>query len=110
MYKQNFTVGFNILVQKFQRQATAAPKTPFKPGTGYRSGTGFKPTTNFSKPSTGFKPATAGYRPGTGNDIVNRPMTAVRGAGYTSHGKPFDPLNQAASVPTPPLELQKDDS
>jgi hypothetical protein len=42
--------------------------------------------------------------------MVNRPMTAVRGAGYTSHGKPFDPLNQAASAPTPPLELQKDDS
>lgn len=37
-------------------------------------------------------------------------MTAVRGAGYTSHGKSFDPLNQAASVPTPPLEIQVDDS
>lgn len=85
------------------------PRTPFKPGTGYRSSTGFKPTTNFSKPGTSFKPGT-GFRPATGMDTVSRPMTAVRGAGYTSHGKPFDPLNQAASVPTPPLELQKDDS
>ncbi|KAJ3629284.1 hypothetical protein MTP99_013684 [Tenebrio molitor] len=98
---------------EFQRQGTGIPKTPYKPGTGYRSGTGFKPTTNFKqnldKPGTSYKPAT-GFRPGTGIDMVNRPMTAVRGAGYTSHGKPFDPLNQAASAPTPPLELQKDDS
>ncbi|KAJ3660276.1 hypothetical protein Zmor_004731 [Zophobas morio] len=93
---------------EFQRQGSAVPKTPFKPGTGYRSGTGFKPTTNF-KPGTSYKPGT-GFRPGTATDVVNRPMTAVRGAGYTSHGKPFDPLNQAASAPTPPLELQKDDS
>ncbi|XP_028129725.2 intraflagellar transport protein 88 homolog [Diabrotica virgifera virgifera] len=94
---------------EFHRQPSAVPKTPYKPGTGYRSGTGFKSNV-FGKPGTGFKPGTAGYRPGTGIDTVNRPMTAVRGAGYTSHGKPFDPLNQAASVPTPPLELQKDDS
>lgn len=54
------------------------------------------------KPATAFRPpSTAG---------VNRPMTAVHGAGYTSHGKIFDPLNQAATAPTPPLELQKDDS
>ncbi|CAH1102173.1 unnamed protein product [Psylliodes chrysocephalus] len=94
---------------EFHRQPSAMPRTPFKPGTGYRSSTGFKPTTNFSKPGTSFKPGT-GFRPATGMDTVSRPMTAVRGAGYTSHGKPFDPLNQAASVPTPPLELQKDDS
>lgn len=87
------------------------PKTPFKPGTGYsRAGTGFKPTTNFKKPGTG-KPGTAGFRPPTGMDNINRPMTAVRGAGYTSGGvKPFDPLNQASTIQTPPLELQKDDS
>ncbi|KAJ8956024.1 hypothetical protein NQ318_006300 [Aromia moschata] len=94
---------------EFQRQGTAVPKTPYKPGTGYRSGTGFKPTTSFKKPETGFKPGT-GFRPGTGVDFVNRPMTAVRGAGYTSHGKPFDPLNQSASVPTPPLEIQKENT
>lgn len=63
-----------------------------------------------NKIGTDFKPGTAGVRPGTGLDLVNRPMTAVRGAGYTSHGKPFDPLNQASAMPTPPLELQKDDS
>lgn len=37
-------------------------------------------------------------------------MTAVRGAGYTSHGKVFDPLNEGFTAPTPPLELQKNDS
>ncbi|KAF7281157.1 intraflagellar transport protein 88-like protein nompB [Rhynchophorus ferrugineus] len=96
---------------EFQRQVSAMPKTPFKPGTGYsRAGTGFKPTTNFKKPGTG-KLGTAGFRPPTGMDNINRPMTAVRGAGYTSGGvKPFDPLNQASTIQTPPLELQKDDS
>ncbi|KAL1518115.1 hypothetical protein ABEB36_001787 [Hypothenemus hampei] len=85
---------------EFQRQPSAIPKTPYKPNTGYsRSGTGFKPTTNFKKPQSG-KPI----------DHVNRPMTAVRGAGYTSSGKkPFDPLNHG-TMETPPLELQKDDS
>ncbi|XP_030766229.1 LOW QUALITY PROTEIN: intraflagellar transport protein 88 homolog [Sitophilus oryzae] len=97
---------------EFQRQVSAMPRTPFKPGTGYsRAGTGFKPTTNFKKPGTG-KPGTAAFRPPTGLENVTRPMTAVRGAGYTSGGgKPFDPLNQAGAVQqTPPLELQKDDS
>lgn len=54
------------------------------------------------KPTTAFRP------PSTAD--VNRPMTAVRGAGYTSHGKVFDPLNQAASAATPPLELQKEET
>ncbi|XP_066250634.1 intraflagellar transport protein 88 homolog [Euwallacea similis] len=95
---------------EFQRQPSAVPKTPFKPSTGYsRAGTGFKPTTNFKKPGSG-KPLT-GFRPQTNADAVNRPMTAVRGAGYTSGGgKPFDPLNQGAAMQTPPLELQKDDT
>lgn len=53
---------------------------------------------------------TTAFRPVGTADAVTRPMTAVRGAGYTSHGKAFDPLNQAASEPTPPLELQKDES
>uniref|UniRef100_A0AAR5P8U6 No mechanoreceptor potential B n=2 Tax=Dendroctonus ponderosae TaxID=77166 RepID=A0AAR5P8U6_DENPD len=95
---------------EFRRQPSAVPKTPYKPRTGYsRAGTGFVPTTNFKKPGSG-KPLT-GFRPPTSLDGVSRPMTAVRGAGYTSGGsKPFDPLNQGASVQTPPLELQKDDS
>ncbi|KAJ8973762.1 hypothetical protein NQ317_017564 [Molorchus minor] len=95
---------------EFQRQGTAIPKALYKPGTAVnRAGTGFKPTTSFKKPGTGFMPGT-GFWPGTGVDFINRPMTAVRGAGYTSHGKPFDPLNQAASAPTPPLEIQKEDT
>lgn len=56
------------------------------------------------KPGTGFRTGS------TAMDIVNRPMTAVRGAGYTSHGKVFDPLNEGSAMPTPPLELQKDES
>lgn len=56
-----------------------------------------------------YKPGTA-FRPGSTLDAVTRPMTAVRGAGYTSHGKVFDPLNQGASAPTPPFELQKDET
>lgn len=58
---------------------------------------------------TSQKPGTP-FRPGSTMSTVSRPMTAVRGAGYTSHGKFFDPLNETASVPTPPLELQKDES
>ncbi|XP_022915700.2 intraflagellar transport protein 88 homolog [Onthophagus taurus] len=54
------------------------------------------------------KPGTAGFRPMT-SDNVNRPMTAVRGAGYTSQKPIFDPLNQEALI-TSPTELQKDDS
>ncbi|KAK9881542.1 hypothetical protein WA026_016420 [Henosepilachna vigintioctopunctata] len=98
---------------EFQRPGTAVvPGTPFRGATGFRSGTSFKPTTSFKAnvrdPSA--RAGTSSFRPGTSIVTVNRPMTAVRGAGYTSHGKPFDPLNQAASVPVPPLDLQKDES
>lgn len=43
-------------------------------------------------------------------------MTAVRGAGYTSNrvgsgsSQMFDPLNQAANGPAPPLEGKKEDT
>lgn len=57
------------------------------------------------------------FRPSTGMmDGVTRPMTAVRGAGYTSarvgsgSSQMFDPLNQANSGPAPPLETKKDDT
>ncbi|KAK5640651.1 hypothetical protein RI129_011462 [Pyrocoelia pectoralis] len=52
-----------------------------------------------------YRPIT-GFRPNTGSD-VNRPMTAVRGAGYSSQNKVFDPLNQGYSYT---LELPKDES
>lgn len=42
-----------------------------------------------------------------------RPMTAVRGAGYTSSNRqPFDPLNMNSSTkgPAPPLESGKEDT
>ncbi|KAL3284015.1 hypothetical protein HHI36_018185 [Cryptolaemus montrouzieri] len=98
-----------------ERPGTAiAPGTPFRASTGFRSGTAFKPATSFKvndgNPRSSSRAGTSGFRPGTSVVMVSRPMTAVRGAGYTSHGKPFDPLNQAASVPVPPLELQKNDS
>ncbi|XP_054278249.1 intraflagellar transport protein 88 homolog [Macrosteles quadrilineatus] len=61
-----------------------------------------------SKPGTAMRFGTSsGYREGsvrvmTGQDPVTRPMTAVRGAGYTSAGRAgsvFDPLNQASAPP-----------
>lgn len=58
--------------------------------------------------ATSIRPG-SNFRPTTGADIINRPMTAVRGAGYTSQKPMFDPLNQAALI-TSPTELQKDDS
>ncbi|XP_064628608.1 intraflagellar transport protein 88 homolog isoform X2 [Lineus longissimus] len=50
---------------------------------------------------------------GAGGATENRPMTAVRAAGYTSagmRGANFDPLNQANKGPAPPLEKKPDDS
>lgn len=70
-------------------------------------GTSFRPITSFrpgSRLTTG--------RPGTNStDLVNRPMTAVRGAGYTSQGKKmFDPLNQASQIGTQPTEANKEET
>jgi len=44
---------------------------------------------------------------------IARPMTAVRGAGYTSSAgqRQFDPLNQAATISAAPqLETKREDS
>jgi len=54
------------------------------------------------------------YTPNGGADGP-RPMTSVKGAGFTSHGKPatqrFDPFQQAqAQGPAPPLEQKSADS
>ncbi|XP_017786261.1 PREDICTED: intraflagellar transport protein 88 homolog [Nicrophorus vespilloides] len=81
-----------------------------KPGSAMRLGT----STGFQRQSTAlvgtaFRPGTQ-FRPPTGSEGVNRPMTAVRGAGYTSQKQMFDPFNQAAMTPAPALEIQKDDS
>ncbi|XP_016915277.1 intraflagellar transport protein 88 homolog [Apis cerana] len=74
--------------------------TPKVPGSAMRLGT-----------STGF------HRSGTSISIRStsglRPMTAVRGAGYTSSTRQtFDPLNMSSSAkgPAPPLENGKDDT
>ncbi|XP_014598045.1 PREDICTED: intraflagellar transport protein 88 homolog isoform X3 [Polistes canadensis] len=73
-------------------------QTPKIPGSAMRLGT-----------STGFNRAgtTVSLRPNTGG---LRPMTAVRGAGYTSNRQIFDPLNMSSSIkgPAPPLESNKE--
>ncbi|XP_043580378.1 intraflagellar transport protein 88 homolog isoform X2 [Bombus pyrosoma] len=75
--------------------------TPKVPGSTMRLGT----STGFHRSGTGIpmRPNTSGLRP----------MTAVRGAGYTSSNRqPFDPLNMNSSTkgPAPPLESGKEDT
>ncbi|XP_015589688.1 intraflagellar transport protein 88 homolog [Cephus cinctus] len=73
--------------------------TPKKPGTAMRFGT----SSGFHRGGT-----TMTGHPGTAGP---RPMTAVRGAGYTSSRQTFDPLNMSSSSrgPAPPLESGKED-
>ena len=40
---------------------------------------------------------------GGSSDGLRRPMTSMRGTGYTSQNSVFDPLNQASKGPAPPL-------
>lgn len=40
---------------------------------------------------------------GGSSDGLRRPMTSMRGTGYTSQNNVFDPLNQASKGPAPPL-------
>lgn len=84
--------------------------TTARPGTGFRPITGFRPG-SIMPPSTSYRIPTG--RPGSGFNEpgINRPMTAVRGAGYTSHGKKmFDPLNQAANMQNGLAEEQKEET
>lgn len=80
-----------IAFPQFQRQSTA------RTGIFTRSGT--------ARPITGIGGESGG---------LNRPMTAVRGAGYTGSGKlqqGFDPLNSAGSkVSTPSIEPKVEDT
>ncbi|XP_071956523.1 intraflagellar transport protein 88 homolog isoform X2 [Antedon mediterranea] len=69
---------------------------------------------NQNRLKTGMMTSSMG-RPVTGmaadNTATARPMTAVRGAGYSSRGQSFDPLNQAANRgPAPPLEAKAEDT
>lgn len=44
----------------------------------------------------------------TGQESITRPMTAVRGAGYTSNTRTvFDPLNQASTVPLVQMKIEE---
>ncbi|XP_043474677.1 intraflagellar transport protein 88 homolog [Leptopilina heterotoma] len=73
--------------------------TPKPPGTAMRFGT----ASGFHRGGTAGRLDTAGPRP----------MTAVRGAGYTSSGRqPFDPLNMGSNSrgPAPPLESDKENT
>ncbi|XP_064596903.1 intraflagellar transport protein 88 homolog isoform X2 [Liolophura sinensis] len=84
------------------------PPTAAKvPGTSVRFGTGLK--SRAGMPSSLGRIGTA-----AGQDGTSRPMTAVRAAGYTSagaaRGANFDPMNQAAKGPAPPLEQKPEDS
>jgi len=68
-------------------------------GTG-RSGLGTRGGT--ARPITGIGGESGG---------LNRPMTAVRGAGYmTTKNQRFDPLNQSLKISTPSIEIKTDDS
>ncbi|KAJ1521467.1 hypothetical protein ONE63_003135 [Megalurothrips usitatus] len=95
----------DVIQEALRTSVGRRPPISLKPTTASRLGT-----------SSGFRGGTA-LRPFTGSvDGVNRPMTAVRGAGYTSNrvgsgsSQMFDPLNQAASGPAPPLESKKEDT
>ncbi|XP_042208786.1 intraflagellar transport protein 88 homolog isoform X2 [Homarus americanus] len=44
------------------------------------------------------------------SDGLRRPMTSMRGTGYTSHGSVFDPLHQANKGPAPPLISKTEES
>ncbi|XP_076238871.1 intraflagellar transport protein 88-like protein nompB [Calliopsis andreniformis] len=86
------------LTTSYGRRSIFTPKTP---GTAMRLGT----STGFHRSNTNvsMRPATSGLRP----------MTAVRGAGYTSSSRqPFDPLNMGNTMkgPAPPLETGKEDT
>ena len=75
--------------------------TPKVPGSAMRLGT----SSGFHRSGTGvpMRPNTSGLRP----------MTAVRGAGYTSSSRQtFDPLNMSNTTkgPAPPLESGKEDT
>ncbi|KAK3876729.1 hypothetical protein Pcinc_018509 [Petrolisthes cinctipes] len=44
------------------------------------------------------------------SDGLRRPMTSMRGTGYSSHASVFDPLNQASKGPAPPLISKSEES
>ncbi|XP_011499901.1 PREDICTED: intraflagellar transport protein 88 homolog [Ceratosolen solmsi marchali] len=81
-----------------------------------KSNNGFKSTENQKFSGSGMRLGTSsGYqrgstagRPGTG---TLRPMTAVRGAGYTSASRQtFDPLNLGSTIQNFPLETEKEET
>lgn len=84
-----------------------------------RTSHGRRPPTQSRTPGTAIRLTGAGPRlgtvqqgPGTGgsSDGLRRPMTSMRGTGYTSQGSAFDPLNQASKGPAPPLISKTEES
>ncbi|KAK6645118.1 hypothetical protein RUM43_001394 [Polyplax serrata] len=113
--------------QAARRKSSHERKNLFKPGTAYRSGLlsghglssglGYRGLTGrlqtgasqvgYTAQATALVPKT-----GVGEDDLIRPMTAVRGVGYTSHGRPgtgmFDPINQKVLGPSVGLEKREE--
>ncbi|XP_045130725.1 intraflagellar transport protein 88 homolog isoform X2 [Portunus trituberculatus] len=84
-----------------------------------RTSHGRRPPTQSRTPGTAIRLTGAAPRlgtvqqgPGTGgsSDGLRRPMTSMRGTGYTSQGSAFDPLNQASKGPAPPLISKTEES
>lgn len=50
-----------------------------------------------------------GTASGTAGDGLRRPMTSVRGTGYSSHQTLFDPMNQSSQGPAPALLSKADE-
>ncbi|KAF4530273.1 hypothetical protein B566_EDAN007314 [Ephemera danica] len=73
-----------------------------QPGAAMRFGT----SSGYREGTSSYLRTTLGSRQMQGPDAVTRPMTAVRGAGYTSgeSKQMFDPLNQGNKGPSPALE------
>ncbi|XP_042866439.1 intraflagellar transport protein 88 homolog isoform X1 [Penaeus japonicus] len=94
-----------------------------------RTSYGRRPPTQSRAPTTAARlTSAAGIRLGTGqgtalvlnssvgqvgpgsSDGLKRPMTSMRGTGYTSQSNVFDPLNQASKGPAPALISKTDES
>jgi len=117
-YNAQHQYNMNVNAPSVQQGLPTGMRTGQPPGTGFRMGTGM-----------GGAPGTAAgrqvlttARPGTGamGDNGARPMTSMKGAGYTSlpsrmgSARPaFDPLgggNKAVRGPAPPLQKREENS
>jgi len=102
----DYNVASDVIANSVAKQTNKKPPTFGGGGGGYGGSDG-----------TQMRPPTASSNaPGVGGEVP-RPMTSVKGAGYTSHGKApsnranFDPFNQQADLgPAPPLAKKSAES